>query len=100
MELLLSSTLEYKARKTAERYDWDTVKSKYQDILEIYLKNVPSLTVEGGKKNEDGAADSVNKPALTKEILSTKLKALRKKFREAVDDGRRSGHGRVVAIFL
>lgn len=31
--------------------------------------------------------------------MSTKLKAIRAKFREAVDSGRRSGHGRVVMLY-
>lgn len=39
------------------------------------------------------------KEELTKKILSAKLKAIRGKFREAVDSGRRSGHGRVVLLY-
>ena len=36
---------------------------------------------------------------ITKTTLSTKLKAVRKKFREAVDSGKKSGHGRVVLLY-
>ena len=39
------------------------------------------------------------KEELTKKILSAKLKAVRGKFRNAVDSGRRSGHGRVVLLY-
>ena len=35
---------------------------------------------------------------ITKSILSTKLKSIRTKFRQSVDSGKRSGHGRVVWI--
>ena len=36
---------------------------------------------------------------VTKQIVTSKLKAIRIKFRQAVDSGRKSGHGRVVMIF-
>ena len=36
---------------------------------------------------------------MTKKVLSAKLKAIRGKFREAVDSARRSGHGRVVLLY-
>ena len=37
---------------------------------------------------------------MTKQILTTKLKAIRQKFRHAVDSGRRSVHGKVVLIYF
>ena len=40
------------------------------------------------------------KEELNKTILTTKLKNIRAKFRKAVDSGRKSGHGRVVAIYF
>lgn len=36
---------------------------------------------------------------IPKKILNAKLKAIYIKFREAVDSGRRSGHGRVVLLY-
>ena len=36
---------------------------------------------------------------MTKDILSNKLKAIRLKFRKAVNEGRKSGNGRVVFIY-
>ena len=39
------------------------------------------------------------KEEITKQIVTSKLKAIRLKFWQAVDSGRRSGHGRVVMIF-
>ena len=40
------------------------------------------------------------KDELNKATLTTKLKNIRSKYRKAVDSGRRSGHGRVVAIYF
>ena len=37
---------------------------------------------------------------ISQEIITGKLKAVRLKYREAVDNGRRSGHGRVVLLFF
>lgn len=39
------------------------------------------------------------KEMTTKKVLTSKLKAIRIKFREAVDFGRRSGHGCVVLLY-
>ena len=39
------------------------------------------------------------KEEVTKQIVTSKLKAIRLKFRQAVDSGRKSGHGQVVMIF-
>ena len=36
---------------------------------------------------------------MMKKVLTAKLKAVRSKYREAVDSGRRSGHGRVVLLY-
>ena len=41
-----------------------------------------------------------NKEEMTKVIITTKLKAVRSKFRAAVDSGRKSGHGRVVLLYF
>ena len=38
------------------------------------------------------------KEQITKQIVSSKLKSVRLKFRQAVDSGRRSGHGHVMMI--
>ena len=52
VELLLSSTLDYKKKKTSEGIDWESVKSKYADILEIYCENRPATASEGGGSRE------------------------------------------------
>ena len=94
VELLLSSVCDYKAEKTMEGVDWESIRKKYEDILKIYLENVPSE--EECKERGKSCPHGKN---LTKDIVATKLKAIRLKYREAVDNGRRSGHGRVVQLY-
>ena len=49
---------------------------------------------------ENGNAAFKHKPEeITKEVITSKLKNIRIKYREAVDNGRRRGHGRVVLFF-
>ena len=42
VELLLSSIIQYKSQRTMAGIEWESVRSKYQGILRIYLDNVPS----------------------------------------------------------
>ncbi|KAK7922007.1 hypothetical protein WMY93_008909 [Mugilogobius chulae] len=91
VELLLSVTLEYKVNKTHESIDWESCQSKYMDILAQYLEQYPS---------ETSTEFPHEKRELTRAILTTKLKAVRGKYRQAVDSGRRSGHGIVVLLYF
>ena len=95
VELLLTFTKEYKTKQSAKGIDWETCVDKYGEIFEAYSADYPSP--------EDAAAIEKDFPhkedELTKSVLTSKLKANRSKYRQAVDNGRRSGHGRVVMIF-
>ena len=95
VELLLTVTKEYKTKQIAKSTDWESCVDKYGEILEAYSAHYPSP--------EDAAAIGKDFPhkknELTKSVLTSKLKAIRSKYRQAVDNGRRSGHGRVVMIF-
>ena len=68
---------------------------QYGEILEAYSAHYPSL--------EDAAAIGKDfqhkKDELRKSVLTSKLKAIWSKYRQVVDNGRRSGHGRVLMIF-
>ena len=79
VELLLNVANEYKVAKAAESVDWESVKSKYKDIFDLFVAALPE--------------------EIKLQSLTSKLKAIRLKFRQAVDSGRRSGHGRVVIIY-
>ena len=95
VELLLTVTKEYKTKQIAKSIDWESCVDKYGEILEAYSAHYPSP--------EDAAAIGKDFPhkkdELTKSVLTSKLKAIRRKYRQAVDNGRRSGHGRVVMVF-
>jgi hypothetical protein len=96
VELLRKVTEEYKVRQTAENVDWESCQSKYSDILELFMSQYPSA--ENAKSI--GKDFPHKKEEMTKVIITTKLKAVRSKFRAAVNSGRKSGHGRVVLLYF
>ncbi|KAL2081645.1 hypothetical protein ACEWY4_023498 [Coilia grayii] len=93
-ELLLRVTLDYKTQKALENIDWDSCVTKYGDILQRFLVEYPLATARQDK-DFPHKVEEISKSALT-----TKLKAIRSKYRQAVDSGRKSGHGRVVLLFF
>ena len=96
VELLLKVTIEYKAAKSMENTDWESCQSKYGDILDRFVKQYPTP--------ENAAAIQKDFPHTEEQIfqgiLTSKLKMIRKKYRQAVDSGRKSGHGRVVLLYF
>lgn len=96
VELLLRATLDYKTTKTLIGIDWESCQTKYQDIWTSFMEQYPTPT--------DGEQRPVAFPhpptELTKQQVTTKLKAIRGKYREAIDSQRRSGHGRVIALYF
>lgn len=79
-----------------ENIDWESCQSKYQDIHDKFVEHYP--TPEEAKAL--GKEYPHSRTQMTKAILTSKLKTIRQKYRLAVDDGRRSGHGRVVLLFF
>ena len=96
-ELLLNITRDYKVSKAAEGIDWESIQSKYADILELMLLEYPETPEAARELSKDYPH---KRSEITKQVLTTKLKAIRVKFRQAVDSGRKSGHGRVVFLFF
>ena len=86
MALLLKAVHDYKTAKLANGQDWDTIRSKYEDVKEIFKALYP-------EEESEEFPHSKNKDEFTKERLAAKIKT---SFRKAVDSGRRSGGGRVV----
>ena len=73
--------------------DWESVKSKYKDIFDHFVVALP-------EENTDICRNFPHKKEEIKlQNVTAKLKAIRLKFRQAVDSGRQSGHGRVVMIY-
>ncbi|KAK2849012.1 hypothetical protein Q5P01_008846 [Channa striata] len=90
VELLLIVTNEYKASKNVKNVDWESCPTKYRDILELYKKQYPST-----EESEPLEGDYPHRPEeITKASLTTKLKAIRHKYRQALESGSRRTHGR------
>ena len=68
--------------------------NKVWDILQRFSAEYPTTSAA----NEKGFPHTVEE--VTKTALTAKLKSIRSKYRHAVDSGRRSGHGRVLLLFL
>lgn len=79
-ELLLNVTHDYKIQHLVNGTCWESVKSKYADIMELFRKELPASEEEASRLFNK---DYPHKPEeVTKENVLTKLKAVRKKFRE------------------
>ena len=61
------------------------------------MDQLPTSSDEGKKIGKDYPH---KEEEITKATLTSKLKSIRKKFRQAVDSKRRSGHGRVVVLYF
>ena len=93
-ELLLNVAIKYKTKKAAESVDWESVKRKYRDIHKEFLAALPA------DNGEDSMRDfQHSKKQITKQVVMSKLKAVRIKFRQAMDSSQRSDHGRVVLLY-
>ncbi|CAL8391533.1 unnamed protein product [Arctogadus glacialis] len=96
VELLLQVTQDYKATKTQQGVDWESCQTKYTDIWTAFIEQHP--TPPDGQPRVPSyphATDEINKPQ-----IASKLKAVRMKYRGAVDTQRKSGHGRVITLFF
>ena len=96
IELLLETVLAYKATCEYEGICWESVKAKYQKIMEIYVERYPSAS----ETNIVEFPRAGTSELLTKERIAAKLKRIRSGYKKAVDSGRRSGGGRVVLTFF
>ena len=97
VQLLLEVTNDYKVLKAAKNIDWESCQSKYTDILELYREHYPSSQEESADIEKEYPH---KKEEITKVILTSKLKNIRLKFSQAIDSGKRSGHGRVVLLYF
>ncbi|XP_075954322.1 uncharacterized protein LOC142956561 [Anarhichas minor] len=96
VELLLKVTHEYKMVKAAQNTDWESLQNKYGDILDHFIEHYPTPAdaMHMGKDYPH------NKDELTKVKLTTKIKAIRVRYRQAVESGKKRGHGRVLLLYF
>ena len=94
IHLLLSCVNEYKIEKEISGKDWESIKTKYEDITDMFMSKYPNTTTT------DDINEFPHKPAdFTKQRIASKLKTIRQNYKKAIDLGRRSGGGRVVMTF-
>ena len=82
--------------KHLQGVDWESVKSKYSNICDLHTVYVAALP-----DDESGVTKSFphKKESIAKQILTSKMKSIRLKHRQAAGSGRKSGHGRVVMLY-
>ena len=85
IQLLLQNSFNFKSKCEFEGLSLESVRSKYEQILENMSKEHP-----------EGPEKFPNKSIITKERITAKLKSIRTGFKKAADAGRKSGGGRVV----
>ena len=88
LQLLLKASLDFKSKCEFQGKSWELKRSKYENILDIMLKQYP----EDQEKQP-------NKEKLNKDRVEANLKAIRTGYRKAYDNGRKSGGGRIVFTF-
>lgn len=79
VELLLTVTHQYKIQCISAGTAWESSKTKYTNILDLFKAELPA--------SEEEAKDLVKdyphlREEVSKDILASKLKAMRRKFRE------------------
>ena len=88
--LLLKVVLDYKTATLAIAQDWETSRSKYDDLAKRLIKAYPNEVTDefpsGQMKDTFSAAK-----------VSSKVKKLKNSFRKALDTGRKSGGGRIAS---
>ena len=77
-----------KSHKLQENVDWESCLDKYSEIATNFLQQYPQVVNNDKFPHEAGT--------ITKAQLTAKVKAIRSKYRAAVDSGKKSGQGRVV----
>ena len=91
--LLLHVVIAYKTGKAGEGVDWETVRSKYEDLTKMFLEKYPENDGEKFPRRTEATV------SFSKDRIQNKLKRIKLNFRKAVDKGRCSGGGRVVTFF-
>ena len=90
IQLLLMAALDFKSQCEFEEMDWESKRSKYEQIFELMMKQYPMTVSENYQ----------NKNSLNKDRITGKLKSIRTGFKKVVDAGKKSGGGRLVLTFF
>lgn len=69
INLLLDVFLDYRVGKAGEEVDWQTVRSKYEDITKVFLEKYPDNDEENFPRGDE-AAGSLNKDRIRNKLKS------------------------------
>ena len=88
LQLLLEASLDFKSKCEFQGESWESKRSKYENILDIMLKQYP-----------EDQERYPNKEKLNKDQVAAKLKTIRTGYRKACDNGWKNDGGRIVFTF-
>ena len=83
--------LDYKTTKLSPRNDWETVKSKYEDIVKLFTAHYP---VESSAEFPNAGV----KGRFTNKRVASKIKKLKLGFPKSIDSRKKSGGGQTPCI--
>ena len=90
---LIQVVIDYKAAKMVKGLDWETVKTKYDEIATRFQARYPKAD-SGVIPDEYPNCERPEK--VNKAKIAPKIKRIKANFRKAVDSGKKSGGGRIV----
>lgn len=83
------TALDFKSQCEFEGTNWESKRSKYEQIFDLMMKEYPSANNENYQ----------NRDSLNKDRITANLKSIWTGFKKAADAGRKSGGGRVIFTF-
>ena len=69
-------TLDYKVAQAAESVDWESVKSKYKDIMQLHVDALPTDDSQVFDKNYPHKKEQVQLKAITSKLKAIQLNLL------------------------
>ena len=94
IQLFHESVNQYRCKCEYEGINWESVRSKYERIQEIFIGSYPN-------NSGDGKDIPVleNPEVISEDRVTAKFKKIRQDYKKAADTKRKSGGGRVVFVF-
>ena len=94
IELLLKSVNQYRCKCEYEGINWESLRSKYERIQEIFIDSYPKNCVEG---KDFPLLDNLE--VISKDRVAAKLKKIQQDYKKAADAKMKSGAGHVLFVF-
>ena len=92
IQVLLEACFNFKAESDYEGVNWETTRTKYEQIKSKFCEQYPEVA-------DEKFLPSIDLDSITKERVSAILKSIRTHFKKDVDTGKRSAGGRIILTF-